>query len=378
MSQSNRQRRNRDWVLFLVILLLGLAAMLCTGTLATGLAPQWNAHASMDSKLNPDGQYATLQSTTIVIEPVSADILTPPAWQDIFLTPQGTSTQRSNGGPAATSKPQNTPVVKETATQAASPQVTVTSPPTATGLPTATNTFIYIFPSKTYTPKPKNTNTLTPAPTQTPKSTRTRKPTKTPKSTKTPKPTETATITITSTATSTPTITFTPTVTLTPTITPTLTITPTVSPINFGPPDGNVDNPPDGTILTYCSLSPPIRTHSGDPGYDFVYYERAAAPGIRMDQVILRVSSDNGVTWTTVFNWGDNIRDQNSNLDFVALGLASEADNASINSADLVNGTGVGIDIDTLGLSGNYGCLQIEAGSTGGDGIDVDAIEIYP
>jgi len=78
MSQANRQRRNRDWILFLLLLLLGLAAMLCTGTLATSFAPQWNVHASMDSNLDPNAQYQTLNST-VVIEPVSADILTPAA-----------------------------------------------------------------------------------------------------------------------------------------------------------------------------------------------------------------------------------------------------------------------------------------------------------
>lgn len=92
MNDPGRQYRNRDWMLFLVILLVGLVAMLGTGTLASSLAPQWNVHASIDSKLDPNRQYATLQSTIVVIEPVSADILTPPAWQDIFLTPQNTFT----------------------------------------------------------------------------------------------------------------------------------------------------------------------------------------------------------------------------------------------------------------------------------------------
>ncbi|MGC1378300.1 MAG: hypothetical protein WA821_18860, partial [Anaerolineales bacterium] len=129
MSLPRRERRNRDWILFLAIVLLGLVCMLLTGTLAIGLAPQWTVQANMDSKLDPNAQYISLKSTAVVIEPVLPAILTPPSWQDIFLTPQNTSTptQKGANNPSATPKPSSKPPVVQTSTPATSPQVTATA-----------------------------------------------------------------------------------------------------------------------------------------------------------------------------------------------------------------------------------------------------------
>jgi hypothetical protein len=134
-------------------------------------------------------------------------------------------------------------------------------------------------------------------------------------------------------------------------------------------PDGSISSPADGSTLTF-NLSTPITDH-GDAGYDFVYYENPAGSGILMDQVIIQVSQD-GSSWTTVFNWGDNAADTNSNLNMGG----AEADNTDISSGLLINGTGVGIDVSPW--PGSYSYLRIIAPSNGGgDGIDIDAIEIY-
>lgn len=403
------KRRNRDWPLILSIFLAGLLLMFLTGTLAIGLSPQWTVKASMDSKLDPNAQYVTLKGTQMIVEPVLPAILTPPTWQAIYLTPPATGTKNANGL-TATSNPLTTSSVKTStpATLQVTGTRTILVTGTATSRVTPTNTFWIIFPSATSTTKPKTptpgpTYTRTQTPTITLTSTRTATSTKTDTPTRTLTPTITATwtksltptvtfsptITLTRTFTYTPTVTatwtnsMTPTVTLTPTetftptitLTPTETFTPTISPLNWGPPDGVWLNPSDGAVLNF-TLSPPITDH-GDAGYDFVYYERATGPtSIQMDQVKIEVSND-GSTWYTVFNWGDYVPDTNSNLDITVIG-GTEGDNENVSGPFLINGSGVGIDIYSLGLTGSYQYLKITAGSSGGDGIDIDAIEIYP
>ncbi len=125
------------------------------------------------------------------------------------------------------------------------------------------------------------------------------------------------------------------------------------------------------------TLSTPITDH-GDSGYDFVYYERATGPtSIQLDNVLLEVSQD-GSTWHPVFNWGDNISDTNSSVDFVARGFPSEADNQNV-SGGMINGYGIGIDIYSLGLTGSYPYLRISCPvGGGGDGCDLDSFDIYP
>jgi hypothetical protein len=252
---------------------------------------------------------------------------------------------------------------------------------------TATKTSLYspssvTQESKTDTVFPDITQTLTPVITSTSTLGQPAPPTITPrrilKTPITPTPASTATPSVTATPIGTVTSTITP--TATETSTAIATATPTATPIiinfNWGPPDGFFINPADGTILTY-TLSPAITDH-GDSGYDFVYYERATGPtSIQMGQVIIEVSPD-GSTWYTVFYWGDNAPDANSNLDFSIRGFSGEADNQDV-SGGLINGTGIGIDIYSLGLVGNYSYLRITAPNNGGgDGIEIDSIEIYP
>ena len=413
MNLLSSKQRNRDWAWILTIFLLGLGLIFLSGTLAIVMPPQWTVKASMDSKLDPNAQYAALKST-LVIEPVLPAILTPAVWQVVYLTQQNTATQGPNP-PTATSKSPKKTLPAKTSTPIGSPQVTRTSTPKVTGTPTRqvtpSQTFPVFFSSATFTPKPKTatpipTNTRTPtitrtatktatftrtptaskspSPTRTMTGTRTSTPTvtATPTITDTPTATATSTLTLTPTVTFTPTQTFTSTITLTPTqtSTPTITLTPTQTattpPINWGPPDGNIDNPPDGSTITF-TLSTPITDH-GDAGYDFVYYERpTGANRIDMDQVAIEISQD-GSTWLPVFNWGDNVADTNSNLDISGPLGGAETDNRTITSG-LINGSGIGIDIYSLGLTGSYSYLRfIAPNNGGGDGFDIDSIEIYP
>lgn len=124
------------------------------------------------------------------------------------------------------------------------------------------------------------------------------------------------------------------------------------------------------------TISPAITGHSNSVE-DFVYYERATGPtSIQLDHVLIEISQD-GSNWYPVFNWGDDISDTNTNMDFVARGFGSEADNQNV-SGGMINGYGIGIDIYSLGLTGSYPYLRISCPGGGGDGCDLDGFEIYP
>ena len=128
--------------------------------------------------------------------------------------------------------------------------------------------------------------------------------------------------------------------------------------------------------------STPITAH-GDGDWDFIYYERAAHPGIQMDLVSLQISTDNTPTstWYTVFDFGGGVTGNSSIWSY------AEVDNALIPLSDLIGGavrTGVGIDIDNASLNGGLGIppgsyryLRIYSPADSGDGCDVDAIEVY-
>ncbi len=124
--------------------------------------------------------------------------------------------------------------------------------------------------------------------------------------------------------------------------------------------------------------SAPIKTH-GDGGWDFVYYERAADPGIQMDYVTIQLSSDGNI-WYTVFAYGNDIYYNSSISGF------GQYDNELIPLSFLIGGvprTGIGIDIDDARLNsdmgippGDYRYLRIISPPDSGDGLDVDAIEV--
>ena len=82
---KSTERERRDWVIFVLILLIGIVMMLCTGQYAVALLPRWSVQADVNSNLNPDDSYT--KQNLAVVEPIKPEILTPPAWQDSILTP---------------------------------------------------------------------------------------------------------------------------------------------------------------------------------------------------------------------------------------------------------------------------------------------------
>ncbi len=80
-QESNR----RDLRILLFILLLGILLMFLAGQCAAKLVPAWRMKTNMRSNLTP-----TYSEVKEEIPEISADILTPPVWYDLFLTPNVT------------------------------------------------------------------------------------------------------------------------------------------------------------------------------------------------------------------------------------------------------------------------------------------------
>jgi hypothetical protein len=175
----------------------------------------------------------------------------------------------------------------------------------------------------------------------------------------------------------------------TSTSTPTPTATWALCPGNI--PAGEPDiGSPDGTFATiacdtYLNIdldaysAPHITSHSG---YDFVYFEQAACGGICLDWVRVDVSADNG-NWVTIFNWGDGIPDNNTNIASYSAG--GEDDNEPIPASALYcdsgHCTGIEIDVDSLGAvpSGGYRYIRIwSPRNPNNDGSEVDALLVFP
>lgn len=142
--------------------------------------------------------------------------------------------------------------------------------------------------------------------------------------------------------------------------------------------DSSVTVLPPGSSVTLTFGTPVVV--GSHPGYDLVYYELPSGAGIMMDHVILQVGD--GYNWYTIFNWGDNNADTNSNLDINVIG-GTEQDNRDFSTSPasdiLYSATGVLIDLDGLVPNGTYLYIRIVSptGDTG-DGSDVDAIEVLP
>jgi uncharacterized repeat protein (TIGR01451 family) len=129
------------------------------------------------------------------------------------------------------------------------------------------------------------------------------------------------------------------------------------------------------------TLNFPI-TVGGHAGFDLVYYEQPNGSGILLDWVIVQVSD--GQNWFTIFNWGDEVRDTNTNVDFNILSLPvtpppNEPDERDVLAADLYNNTGVAIDLDGVVPAGTYPYLRFCAPPGDVDGkMEIDAIAIIP
>ncbi len=339
------ERERLDWTIVVItILVLGFLLVLIAGQLALRFSPRWELNTHMDSDIDPNSAFLTRRPGGF-IEPVDAAILTKPGWNEDFLTPGVTVITGTPFPPTtATSSPAPTTISSATTT------VTITASPTST--------FVFIPWTPTSTSKPKPTKTKAPS---------TVIPT-------TPTIVTSPTATQTSTSTATPTITFTPTVTQTPITIPTDTTPPEIGTT----PDGTVYFLPSGGSLTLgINL-----VANGDGNYDLVYYERPApgGTGIFLDWVIVEIGD--GTNWYTVFYWGDNIADTNSNMDFNRLPnpqVPEEGDQRDIPTASLYNGTGIAIDIDAIVPAGMYSYIRFTAPPGDSDNqMEIDAIEVLP
>ncbi|HAV76977.1 MAG TPA: hypothetical protein DCX53_06440 [Anaerolineae bacterium] len=143
--------------------------------------------------------------------------------------------------------------------------------------------------------------------------------------------------------------------------------------------------PANGTITLNINL---IANGDTNPDLVFYEYEVPATGNVYLDLVIIRISSD-GTNWFDIFNWGDQLRDMNTNMDFtflppptnVPLPPPEEQDERDIPTSLFYPypGWGVAIDIDAIVPPGTYSWIQFYAPPDGNDNkTEIDAIEILP
>lgn len=339
------EHENQDWTIVVIILVIGFVCVIVAGQLAVRFAPGWQLNTDMESHIDPNGTFVASRPGGF-IEPVDASILTQPGWVDNFLTP-GVSILTGTPFPRTTSTLSPAPTTVSSATSAQTATITTSS----------TNTLIFIpwTPSATQTRKPKPTQTQPPS----------------------TDPANTPTLAA-------PTLTMTLTSEATATFTPTATQTPVVIPTDSTPPE--IGTSPDGVVYTLSSggsLTLGINLiANGDGSFDLVYYERPSpgGTGIFLDWVIVEIG--NGTNWYTIFNWGNNIADTNSNMDFNSLPnpqVPEETDQRDIPTSALYNGSGVAIDVDAIVPSGTYSYIRFTAPVGDADNqMEIDAVEVLP
>jgi hypothetical protein len=128
----------------------------------------------------------------------------------------------------------------------------------------------------------------------------------------------------------------------------------------------------------------------GHVGWDLILYEVLNGAGIAMDLMILQISD--GTSWYTVFNWGDNIPDTNSNLNIDLLG-GQENENRNFTApprsdalypfnsgTDANPSTGIVLDLDGSVPAGTYPYIRIISPASGDmdGGCEIDGIAIFP
>lgn len=139
-------------------------------------------------------------------------------------------------------------------------------------------------------------------------------------------------------------------------------------------------------------LSTDLVADGNTTDWDLVYYEYFLAPlpppnssydGIWLDWIIIEISD--GSNWYTVFNWGDNVSDTNTNVAHSRLTIPvtspdpEEVDQRPVATGDLYGGSGVAIDIDSIVPPGTYIYIRFTAPLGDSDGqAEIDAIDILP
>ncbi len=120
------------------------------------------------------------------------------------------------------------------------------------------------------------------------------------------------------------------------------------------------------------------------PGIDFYYYERPNGPGILLDWVEVAVAQEDeseiAESFVLVFIWGDENPENNG---VIPPDYLPEEPNRPINSSDLQNGTGIGIDIgnddETAYRFVRFKTHPNDATPETDELVEVDAVErVYP
>ena len=148
-------------------------------------------------------------------------------------------------------------------------------------------------------------------------------------------------------------------------------------------PDNNFYALPAGGVLT---MNIPTVVN-GHPGPDLIYYEITESGEVFLDWIQVEVGD--GVNWYTVFNWGNEVADTNSNMNYNNLHPPllspppppNEPDERHIQTVDLTlfPPTGIAIDLDAIAPPGRYPLLRITAPQNDVDGrLEIDAILTIP
>jgi hypothetical protein len=165
---------------------------------------------------------------------------------------------------------------------------------------------------------------------------------------------------------------------------------------NIGPPDGEIAGIDCGNELIVSMTPTTTIVADGDSAADMVYYEfmqsntghnGACGTGnqdyIFLDWVTVQVGATATGPWYTVFLWGDDVPDANSNV--VAFSTGGEQNNEIICAADLYGGntSGITIDVDAKAPPGNYDYVRIfvpngpdPSGTL--DALELDALDSLP
>lgn len=145
---EEEKRERQDWLLVLLILLIGFMCVLGAGQRALFASPNWTMNANMGSGIDPNKDFLT--KPVDVFEPIDANILTQPAWVRVFLTPGAQFvTGTAPVGPVANNVP-----TQGQGTGTAIPTTLINTLPPGTNTTVPTNTFVWL----PVTPKPGNTS----------------------------------------------------------------------------------------------------------------------------------------------------------------------------------------------------------------------------
>ena len=443
---KSTEHERRDWTIVLIIILLGFLFVILAGEWAGRFAPFWKLDANMQSYLDPDSDFLTNRPVGF-FEPLDPSILTQPVWIDVFLTP-GAVFETRTPAPSATSTPIPTNTLLPTATESPSPTAVPSTSTLAVFFPFPTNTVRYTTPEPTNTRSPLSAdlqitktddataytagstvnytivvsnpggpNTINGAVVADTFSTNTN----IASASWTCSALGGATCTAGGSGNINDTVDLPAGSSLTYLVTANVSASPSGSLVNTATvtmPSGTVDTVPGNNTATDTNelITPdplPVEmgtkdnvyhilpagstltlsinlTADNDPDWDLVYYEYSvvAIPpdyfdGILLDWIIIQISD--GKNWYTVFNWGDNVSDDNTNVAHSLLTIPvtppdpEEVDQRSIASSDLYNSTGIAINIDGIVPPGQYTFIRFYAPPGDVDGqTEIDAIEVLP